>query len=80
MPTVSRQDGTEFSPLISILVTFEKAPELSDLDNATYLDAINYFCDMQLEKELEKIKSGGRVMDKSGEEKNTVLVLPKIPG
>ena len=61
-------------------VTFDKAPELADLENLTYMDAINYFCDIQLEKDLEKIRTGGRVTDTSGQDKNTVLVLPKIPG
>ena len=61
-------------------VTFDRAPEIADLENITYMDAINYFCDMQLEKIVDKMKSGGRVTDTAGQDKNTVLVLPKIPG
>jgi hypothetical protein len=42
------------------------------------LEALNYFCEITTEKLLEGIRTGK--LDESGEVKNTVLVLPKIPG
>lgn len=61
-------------------MTFDKAPDQSAIDNATYIEAINYFCDMELEKYVDQIKVGGRTGTKGVDDKNTVLVLPKIPG
>ena len=57
-----------------ISVTFDHPPDESTIESATFLDAINYFCEMELEKSLEKLRRGTRDTD----QKNTVLVLPKI--
>lgn len=66
-----------------VTVTFDKPPDPALIDNATYLDAVNYFCDMMLEKQLESMKAPGKRVPGSKENvvqaKNTVLVLPKIP-
>lgn len=66
-----------------VTVTFDKPPDPALIDNATYIDAINYFCDMMLEKELEAMRVPGKRMPGAKENvvqaKNTVLVLPKIP-
>ena len=52
---------------------------MATIENATYIEAINYFCDMQLEKQLDFMRNGGRGADKkSTDVKNTVLVLPKL--
>ena len=61
-------------------VTFDSAPDSSAIENATYMEAINYFCDMEMEKFLDRMRGGGRDPDKPVEYKNTVLVLPKLPG
>ena len=63
-----------------VTVTFEKAPDVTAIDNATYVEAINYFCEMETEKELDRIRSGGvtTLSDKPVQVKNTVLVLPKV--
>ena len=65
------------------VVTFDKPPDPALIDSATYVDAINYFCDMMMEKALESLKRGGRKPPGSKENvvqaKNTVLVLPKLP-
>ena len=64
-------------------VTFDQAPDPSLIDSATYIDAMNYFCDMMMEKELEAMRAPGKRVPGSKENvvqaKNTVLVLPKIP-
>lgn len=68
------------SPLTSFgspAVTFDRPPDISSLESATYLEAINYFCEVTAEKLLEGIRAGR--LDQSGEVKNTVLVLPKLP-
>ena len=63
-------------------MTFDKPPDPSSLDNATYIEALNYFCEMEIERRLESIRGGGSGAAGSGsdEVKNTVLVLPKITG
>jgi hypothetical protein len=65
------------------LVTFDKPPDPALIDTATCIDAINYFCDMMMEKALESLKRGGRKPPGAKENvvqaKNTVLVLPKLP-
>lgn len=68
----------------SITVTFDKPPDPALIDSATYVDAINYFCDMMMEKALESLKRGGGRKPPGSKEnvvqaKNTVLVLPKLP-
>ncbi|XP_053401290.1 WD repeat-containing protein 97-like isoform X3 [Mercenaria mercenaria] len=66
-----------------VTVTFDKPPDPALIENATYIDAINYFCDMMFEKEIEAMRAPGKRMPGSKENvvqaKNTVLVLPKIP-
>ncbi|KAL4234274.1 hypothetical protein ACF0H5_005924 [Mactra antiquata] len=66
-----------------VTVTFDKPPDPSLLEHATYIDAVNYFCDMMMEKELEALRAPGKKMPGAKENvvqaKNTVLVLPKIP-
>jgi hypothetical protein len=66
-----------------VTVTFDKPPDPALLDNANYIDAINYFCDMMFEKEMETMRAPGKRLPGSKENvvqaKNTVLVLPKIP-
>ncbi|ELT93743.1 hypothetical protein CAPTEDRAFT_227356 [Capitella teleta] len=59
-----------------LTVTFDQAPDLSVVENATYLEALNYYCEITTEKLLEGIRTGK--LDTSGEVKNTVLVLPKV--
>ena len=68
-----------------VVVTFDKAPDATAIENATYLEALNYFCEMELEREMERMRRphASRMSQeetRSAEEKNTVLVLPKIPG
>ncbi len=69
-----------------IVVTFDNPPDPAAVDNATYMDGINYFCDMETEKELERLRAGpvsiarGSSGEGTPEEKNTVLVLPKLAG
>ena len=66
-----------------VTVTFDRPPDPSLIDNATYIDAVNYFCDMMVEKQLEAMRAPGKRVPGSKENvvqaKNTVLVLPKIP-
>ncbi|WAR11385.1 WDR97-like protein [Mya arenaria] len=72
-------DGTKKG----VTVTFDRPPDPALIENATYVDAVNFFCDMMMEKELETIKAPGKRLPGSKENvvqaKNTVLVLPKIP-
>ena len=53
-------------------------------NNATAIDAINYFCEMEYEKELQKARNAivAPIEDTVEPEskKNTVLILPKING
>jgi len=66
-----------------VTVTFDHPPDPSLIDNATYMDALNYFCDMMMEKEMENLRAPGKRLPGTKENvvqaKNTVLVLPKIP-
>lgn len=66
-----------------VTVTFDKPPDPALLEHATYVDAINYFCDMMMEKEMEAMRAPGKKLPGAKENvvqaKNTVLVLPKIP-
>ena len=52
--------------------------------NATEIDAINYFCEMEYEKELERARNATVAPPeepvKSDRLRNTVLILPKIDG
>nr|XP_039256457.1 WD repeat-containing protein 97-like isoform X1 [Styela clava] len=47
------------------------------LQNITSMEVINYFCEMSLEKELDRVK---QTESKIKPVKNTVLVLPKLEG
>ncbi|XP_048253419.1 WD repeat-containing protein 97-like isoform X2 [Haliotis rufescens] len=79
-------DGVEFVPTASrnMTITYDKMPDQTVLEAVTYLDAVSYFCEMMVEKEIEALKKGrsrpqGPSKDKTGPPKNTVLVLPKLP-
>nr|XP_006814610.1 PREDICTED: uncharacterized protein LOC100377114 [Saccoglossus kowalevskii] len=76
---ISPRPPSQTKPLT---VTFEAPPDQSTIDNAKPIEAINYFAEMQLEKQLEKMRSGTVSVSKSEKEelerRNTVLVLPKI--
>ncbi|OWF56397.1 WD repeat-containing protein [Mizuhopecten yessoensis] len=83
-------EGTEFIPRVpgvdrrrSITVTFDKPPDVSVVETATYMDALNYFCDMMMEKAVDGLRKGGKrgagSQDNVVQAKNTVLVLPKVP-
>ena len=61
-------------------MTFDIPLDAATLDNATYTEAVNYFCEMELEKDLEFIRTGGTKDMPDGPQKNTVLVLPKLTG
>lgn len=54
----------------------------SIMDSVNYIDALNYFCEMMMEKELEALRRGELLRRQTGETvvqaKNTVLVLPKV--
>ena len=60
-------------------MTFDSAPDLAAVDNATYIEAINYFCDMETGKQLEVLRDKTEAKS-DALHKNTVLVLPKLPG
>lgn len=50
-------------------------------DKATPVEAINYFCDIRMEEELERARTRARVktpVQAQDNSRNTVLVLPKI--
>ncbi|XP_074656785.1 WD repeat-containing protein 97-like [Tubulanus polymorphus] len=65
----------------AVTVTFDAVPDASLIESATYIEAINYFCEFQLQKELERLRSGGTDKEKKPSlPKNTVLVLPKVDG
>ncbi|XP_064640581.1 WD repeat-containing protein 97-like [Lineus longissimus] len=65
----------------SVTVTFDQPPDQATIDNATYLEAINYFVEMELERELDKMRHGRdrKPTADDGATKNTVLVFPKLP-
>ncbi|CAH1779292.1 unnamed protein product [Owenia fusiformis] len=58
-------------------MTIDKVPSHSMIQKATFMDAINYFCEMALQKEIEQMYKE-RNQDKVVNSKNTVLVLPKL--
>lgn len=67
------------------VVTYDKAPDMSIVEHATYMDALNYFCDMAAEKDMEGMKQGGTSKKPKvtkdalvDQVKNTVLVLPRL--
>lgn len=67
---------------LSLLVSFDvEALGGKAADTATPAEAINYFCEIRMEEELERARTRTRektpvqVQDNS---RNTVLVLPKI--
>ncbi|XP_067652672.1 WD repeat-containing protein 97-like isoform X2 [Haliotis asinina] len=79
-------DGVQFVPTASrsMTITYDKMPDQAVVEAVTYLDAVGYFCEMMVEKEIEALKKGrsrpqGPKQDKPGPPKNTVLVLPKLP-
>ena len=76
----SNEDTKDSNQTRQMIVTFEKSPDPRTIENATYVEAINYFCDMETEKELDRIRAGGitTLSDKPVQLKNTILVLPKI--
>ena len=54
-------------------VTLDKAPDSGILQRTvTAMDAINFFTEVERDKDLQKLKEG------RGDHKNTVLVLPKV--
>ncbi|KAK7114553.1 WD repeat-containing protein 97-like isoform X2 [Littorina saxatilis] len=67
----------------SMTLTIDK-PDLALAEHATYLEAMTYFCEMMMEKELESLRRGEVLRRGQQDEpttqgaKNTVLVLPKI--
>jgi len=61
-----------------ITVTFNEPPSSSVIDKATWIECINYFCEMEVSNELNKAKAVQQADDKLVETKNTVLVLPKL--
>lgn len=67
----------------SITVTFDHPPDHSVVDSATYIDCINYFVEMMMDKALEGLRKGGKrppgAQENVVQAKNTVLVLPKLP-
>ena len=65
-----------FSP-----VTFDTPPDQATIDNATYLEAINYFVEMEKARLFQKKnapKDQKKKDDTPAGPKNTVLVLPRI--
>ena len=52
-------------------------------DSATPVEAINYFCEMEMEEELAKARERARTktpQQATDNSRNTVLILPKIQG
>lgn len=66
-----------------ISVTFDQPPDQSIVDSATYIDCINYFVEMMMDKALDGLRKGGKrppgAQENVVQAKNTVLVLPKLP-
>lgn len=67
----------------SITVTFDQPPDQSLVDSATYIDCLNYFVEMMMDKALDGLRKGGKrppgAQENVVQAKNTVLVLPKLP-
>ncbi|XP_022106675.1 WD repeat-containing protein 97-like isoform X2 [Acanthaster planci] len=65
-----------------LTVTFDMPPDLSTVENAQPMEAINYFVEMELEKYMERMRLAAAREQANKEEpedkRNTVLVLPKI--
>ncbi|XP_071957525.1 WD repeat-containing protein 97-like isoform X2 [Antedon mediterranea] len=63
-----------------ITVTFDMAPDGSAIDNIEPIEVINYFVEMEIEKQLEQLRQQqlAQAAQKTDDHKNTVLVLPKI--
>nr|CAB3267739.1 WD repeat-containing protein 97-like [Phallusia mammillata] len=58
-------------------VQFAVQPTEASLKNVTPIEVINYFCEIMLEEELERVRLANV---KPEPNKNTVLVLPKLDG
>ncbi|CAL1526294.1 unnamed protein product [Lymnaea stagnalis] len=82
VPESLRTGRTSSTSNGSITITLDRLQESSIMESVTYIDAVTYFCEMMLERELEALKRGEVFSRKQGETttqaKNTVLVLPKI--
>ncbi|XP_071824021.1 uncharacterized protein [Apostichopus japonicus] len=66
-----------------LTVTFDVPPDASSIENATPIEAINYFVEIELERYLEKMrlaKAREEAAKDQASEKNTIVVLPKIQG
>ena len=59
-------------------VTFNEPPSHGVIEKATWIECINYFCEMEMSAEVSKVTAMKQADDKLVETKNTVLVLPKM--
>jgi len=70
------------SSMSNVTVTLDGLQGSSIMESVHYIDAVNYFCEMMTEKELEALRRGELLRMKKGDQvvqaKNTVLVLPRI--
>ena len=81
-PYVYSNVGHDFHlPSPQYAVTFNVPPDMSALENIQPIEAINYFVELEVERHLERLKMAAvkeQRREKEEENKNTVLVLPKI--
>ncbi|KAF6038319.1 KIAA1875 [Bugula neritina] len=75
---VGRGQAKKLADKKAYTVTFNEPPSNSVIDKATWIECINYFCEMEVSNELNKAKAVQQADDKLVETKNTVLVLPKL--
>eukprot|EP00794_Sanderia_malayensis_P018922 gene18922-20826_t len=78
-------DGQKDKQADSKKISFMPNDFVSDAaKNATEIDAINYFCEMEFQQELERARNAivapSEEAVKSERLRNTVLILPKIDG
>ena len=71
-------DNSVTLPYFLFVVTFSEPPSNSVIDKATWIECINYFCEMEVASEMQRLKAQQQADDKLVETKNTVLVLPKL--
>lgn len=71
------RDTSEPKPR-ALTVTIKEPPSLSVLEHAMYIEAINYFCEMEHQNEMSKQAVKEMPDEMIVEAKNTVLVLPKL--
>ncbi len=61
-------------------VAFGRAPDVARAKRVSYIEAINYYCEVQVAAAAARLRAESSMQPRRPDEGNTVLVLPKIAG